>query len=234
MEDDCEALTDAQMTGTGSGSLLGRLNSWIAKQKNPSDYTVWYMNNGSLSNDKSEAEALTGIGGILTVFIPNHLYHTWGEWTVDRLPTKDADGSKSRVCELCHETETRVIPAYGGNYPEFTDVSASDSEAVSTCAALNILNGRTKTKFYPNRVMSVGEAATAAAKAYQFVHEGEVSLADSDCIDYSVKNGLLASGTDAGKTATVEALCGMLGIKSADGAKLTRSAAATILADYIG
>lgn len=49
--------------------------------------------------------------------------HTYGEWTVDVEPTCTTEGSQSRVCSVCGETETEAIPA----------VSHVDATADGTC-----------------------------------------------------------------------------------------------------
>ena len=37
--------------------------------------------------------------------------HTYGEWTLTKEPTKEADGEQQRVCSKCETIETEVIPA---------------------------------------------------------------------------------------------------------------------------
>lgn len=39
--------------------------------------------------------------------------HTWGEWTTVKQPTATEAGSEKRLCSVCHEEETRVLPATG-------------------------------------------------------------------------------------------------------------------------
>lgn len=38
--------------------------------------------------------------------------HQFGEWVVERPASEQKDGLEIRVCSVCHEKETRVIPAY--------------------------------------------------------------------------------------------------------------------------
>ena len=43
--------------------------------------------------------------------------HTWGEWLVTTPATATTDGVETRTCTTCGVTETRAIPALGGNQP---------------------------------------------------------------------------------------------------------------------
>ena len=42
--------------------------------------------------------------------------HNWGEWTVTTPATCEEAGEEQRVCSICGEVETRVIPATGHNH----------------------------------------------------------------------------------------------------------------------
>lgn len=44
--------------------------------------------------------------------------HSYGEWTVTKEATATEDGSRERVCSVCQNKETEVIPATGSSKPE--------------------------------------------------------------------------------------------------------------------
>lgn len=54
--------------------------------------------------------------------------HEWSEWTVDVEPTCEEDGQQSRMCAICEEIETEVIPATGHSLKEVAEVPATCEE----------------------------------------------------------------------------------------------------------
>ena len=53
--------------------------------------------------------------------------HSWSDWTVTEA-TCTADGSKTRTCGTCGETETETIPATGHQHTEIRSASAAGCE----------------------------------------------------------------------------------------------------------
>lgn len=56
--------------------------------------------------------------------------HTWGEWTVTRPATAEADGIQSRTCSVCGKTETRAIE-YVPEVPPTVDDPPVEDEPIT-------------------------------------------------------------------------------------------------------
>ncbi len=48
--------------------------------------------------------------------VPGTLEHTYGDWVIEREPTKKEDGSKYKVCSVCSHKVVEAIP-YEGGFP---------------------------------------------------------------------------------------------------------------------
>ena len=62
----------------------------------------------------TEGKKCTVCGEILTAQeTVDVLGHTWGDWVQTTAPTETEKGEDTRECSVCHETETREVPALG-------------------------------------------------------------------------------------------------------------------------
>ena len=75
--------------------------------------------------------------------------HVWGEWTQTAYPTCTEDGSQTRTCEKCGQTETETIPALGHVWGEWTQTAyptcTEDGSQTRTCERC----GQTETETIP-------------------------------------------------------------------------------------
>ena len=74
--------------------------------------------------------------------------HAFGEWTVTTPATCTVDGTETRTCSACGETETRTIPATGHTFGEWTVTTpatcTADGVETRSCAC-----GETETRAIP-------------------------------------------------------------------------------------
>lgn len=59
--------------------------------------------------------------------------HTWGGWSVVKEATCEEEGSQERVCELCGETEAKVIAALGHDYRVKQETDTSILKVCANC-----------------------------------------------------------------------------------------------------
>ena len=75
--------------------------------------------------------------------------HAFGEWTVTTPATCTVDGTETRTCSACGETETRAIPATGHTFGDWTVTTpatcTTDGVETRTCSAC----GETETRAIP-------------------------------------------------------------------------------------
>lgn len=92
--------------------------------------------------------------------------HVWGEWTQTAYPTCTEDGSQTRTCERCGQTETETIPALGHNW---------NSEGICSRCGTNKLaeEGYTKLPY----IVSTGEQAFNTG----YIHKAN-TLVEMDCL----------------------------------------------------
>ena len=55
--------------------------------------------------------------------------HTWGDWTVSSEPTCEAEGTRTRTCSDCGETESETLAALGHSFGAY--VSNNDATCQS-------------------------------------------------------------------------------------------------------
>ena len=83
--------------------------------------------------------------------------HAFGEWTVTTPATCTVDGTETRTCSACGETETRTIPATGHTFGEWTVTTPAtctvDGTETRTCSAC----GETETRTIPATGHTFGE-----------------------------------------------------------------------------
>ena len=81
--------------------------------------------------------------------------HAWGEWVTVVEPTETEAGYKERVCSVCDEKETEIIPEIGGGEDPwknpFTDVSETKwyYNAVAWGSQNDVVAGIKEDMFYP-------------------------------------------------------------------------------------
>ncbi|MBE6573066.1 MAG: hypothetical protein E7652_01595 [Ruminococcaceae bacterium] len=95
------------------------------------------------------------------------LGHTFGDWAVTVKPTATTDGAKQRVCSVCGETETEVIPATG--YVAPADITANEM----TVTVTNAQNVETL-KYAEGRYMTIEALESAGASTVTDVAEKSV------------------------------------------------------------
>lgn len=61
------------------------------------------------------------------------LGHSWGSWTTAKKPTCGAEGTKTRTCSRCGQSEDETIPATGLHTYLDTGISNADGEHVWQC-----------------------------------------------------------------------------------------------------
>ena len=83
--------------------------------------------------------------------------HRFGEWTMTKAPTCEADGVRERVCEECCTKETQAIPATGHAFGDWAMTKAPTCEAdgvrTRTCSTC----GKTETSGVPATGHAYGE-----------------------------------------------------------------------------
>lgn len=79
----------------------------------------WTVTPATCTTDGSVVYVFNDDNSTFSVVIPK-LGHAWGDWTVTTDPTADAEGAAERTCERCGGTETKTLPALGGNGGEGT------------------------------------------------------------------------------------------------------------------
>ena len=88
--------------------------------------------------------------------------HTFGGWSVTQIPTEESEGALTRVCSVCHETESISLPVLSDESYRVESVAATCTEAGS------------KTYFYTHEEVEYEVATiTLAALGHSF---GEWSL----------------------------------------------------------
>lgn len=86
--------------------------------------------------------------------------HTWGEWTVTKEATINEEGSKTRECSVCHETETEAIPT--------ADIEITVANVDGGSVTGDIASGETKTyKFGASYSITAEAAAGYAFKGWK-------------------------------------------------------------------
>jgi hypothetical protein len=66
--------------------------------------------------------------------------HSFGEWSVTKAPTVDADGEESRACSVCQSVETRIVPKLPatGDVDNGGDTSGANAPADASATVIVI------------------------------------------------------------------------------------------------
>ena len=102
--------------------------------------------------------------------------HNWGDWTVTKEATVDAEGEETRTCSVCGEKETRPIDKLEPQKPDkcnggddcpsikLTDVDRTPTswyhEAVDWAFVKGVTNGTSETTFSPDQACTRAQAVT--------------------------------------------------------------------------
>lgn len=108
--------------------------------------------------------------------LPLDFGHRWSDWTVTELPGCFHEGTETRTCPRCGETETRAIPADSQNCPSkaFRDLDTGKwyHEAVDYVLDAGLMEGIGGGRFAPNLELTRGQLVTIL---YRMAGEPEVS-----------------------------------------------------------
>ena len=77
------------------------------------EYGKWEYYSGTCDKDLTSIRTCPVCGKSEFISPGKKIEHEWGEWTVAKEPTATETGLKERICSVCGEKETEVIPATG-------------------------------------------------------------------------------------------------------------------------
>ncbi len=147
--------------------------------------------------------------------------HTWGDWNQTLAPTCTAEGSKTRTCSACGDTETAAVPVIEHSYGEILTVAATcgkdgkEYQICSACKGEKLVKTLTATGNHTWVLMDTSVGVKEENGKYVTEKCDVDGIAELDCsgCDATESRKITAPGHQYGEEQVESANCGVDGRK---------------------